>query len=155
MTLAASVSIACAGFLLAVLWIDLMFDVQVAAHEGAELPEPVLASIAAYYARVTTQAAPMGRAIAVAMLALLGAVAYPIVAGGARWHAWVSLALCVVPVGLARVRIVPNAARLGRRVDDVAGQSALARAIHRDHWLCLAALLAFLALRLVVGAAEL
>ena len=46
---------ACGGFLLAVLWFDLMFDVQVLRHgSAAVLPEPVLASIAGYYRRVTT-----------------------------------------------------------------------------------------------------
>ena len=35
-----------AGFLLAVLWFDLMFDVQALRTPGPELPEPVLASIA-------------------------------------------------------------------------------------------------------------
>ena len=51
---------ACGGFLLAVLWMDLMFDVQVLRHRrDAQLPEPVLASIAAYYGRVTTRARPM------------------------------------------------------------------------------------------------
>jgi len=59
------------------------------------------------------------------------------------------------PAATQRAEGEPDRTRLGRRTDDVAGQSALARAIHRDHWLCLAALLAFLALRLVVGAAEL
>ena len=34
-----------AGFLLAVLWFDLMFDVQVRGHDGAVLPDEVLASI--------------------------------------------------------------------------------------------------------------
>src|SRR6185437_10944927 len=43
-----------AGFLLAVLWFDLMFDVQVLRHRGREsLPEEVLASIGGYYRRVT------------------------------------------------------------------------------------------------------
>jgi len=60
-----------AGFLLAVLWFDLMFDVQVAGHDGEELPEPVLASIAGYYARVTTAARPMNRLIASTAAALL------------------------------------------------------------------------------------
>ena len=45
-----------AGFLLAVLWFDLMFDVQVSATPAGELPEQVLASIAGYYRRVTTTA---------------------------------------------------------------------------------------------------
>src|ERR1043166_2149382 len=44
---------ACGGFLLAVLWMDLMFDVQVLPHRTPELPEPVVSSIAAYYRRVT------------------------------------------------------------------------------------------------------
>ena len=53
-----------AGFLLAVLWFDLMHDVQVRGHDAAlELPEPVLASIAGYYARVTTAARPMNQLV--------------------------------------------------------------------------------------------
>ena len=38
------------GFLLAVLWFDLMFDVQVLGGDEGELPEQTLASIAAYFA---------------------------------------------------------------------------------------------------------
>jgi hypothetical protein len=52
------------GFLLAVLWFDLMFDVQTRKHGGAQLPADVLASISAYYRRVTTDARPMGQLIA-------------------------------------------------------------------------------------------
>ena len=38
---------ACSGFLLAVLWMDLMFDVQVIPHRrSAELPDSVIGSIA-------------------------------------------------------------------------------------------------------------
>jgi hypothetical protein len=55
-----------AGFLLAVLWFDLMFDVQARGH-GREIPADVRASIAAYYARVTTAARPMNRLVAAAM----------------------------------------------------------------------------------------
>ena len=44
---------ACGGFLLAVLWMDLMFDVQVLRHRGETLPEAVVDSIGAYYRRVT------------------------------------------------------------------------------------------------------
>ena len=53
-----------AGFLLAVLWFDLMFDVQALPHRGHELPEHTLASIAGYYRRVTTTARPMNRLVA-------------------------------------------------------------------------------------------
>ena len=44
---------AAVGFLIAVLWFDLMFDVQVWPHRRADLlPEPVTESIATYYRRV-------------------------------------------------------------------------------------------------------
>lgn len=48
-------AVAGAGFLLAVLWFDLMFDVQTRKHAGERLPPEVLASITSYYRRVTTE----------------------------------------------------------------------------------------------------
>jgi len=53
------IAAACAGFLLAVLWMDLIFDSQVLRHRGADvLPEPVLDSISRYYHRATTTSRP-------------------------------------------------------------------------------------------------
>jgi len=63
-------------------------------------------------------------------------------------RALVAVVLVVAPVTLAGRRVVPNAMRLGARGDDVATQRALARTIWRDHVLCFAAILAFLALQL-------
>ena len=63
------------GFLLAVLWFDLMYDVQAMRHRSdADLPEPVLASISGYYGRVTTGARPMNRLIARVMVATIAAL---------------------------------------------------------------------------------
>ena len=70
-----------AGFLLAVLWFDLMFDVQVARHDRGPLPEPVLASIAGYYRRVTTAARPMNRLVAAVMVATLATIIAQIARG--------------------------------------------------------------------------
>jgi hypothetical protein len=139
-----------AGFLLAVLWFDLMHDVQVGGQaSSADLPERVLASIAAYYARVTTAARPMNRLIALVMLATVMAVVVEIAAGlDPAWLPWLSLVLVVPPVGLAGRRTVPAAVRLGTRVDDTATQSRLAHTIYRDHRLCLACIAALLALQL-------
>lgn len=134
-----------AGFLLAVLWFDLMFDVQVRGHDGEVLPEPVLASIAGYYARVTTAASPMNRFVAFGMVVTLAGL----VGEAATGHpglVWVvtSVALAVPPIALAAARVVPNAVRLGTREDDGATQSAIAREIHRDHWYCFASILGLL-----------
>jgi hypothetical protein len=66
---------AATGFLIAVLWFDLMFDVQVWRHRGSPCtPEPALQSIAAYYRRVTTTASPMGRLVGFVMLVLVSAL---------------------------------------------------------------------------------
>jgi hypothetical protein len=138
-----------AGFLLAVLWFDLMFDVQVLGRGQGELPETVLASIAAYYARVTTAARPMNRLIAAVMLATLVAIALEIAKGsGSDWAAWASLSLVTGAIALAAAHTVPSAVRLGARADGPARQSALARAICRDHLLCAGAIAAVLALQL-------
>jgi hypothetical protein len=138
-----------AGFLLAVLWFDLMFDVQVIGHHERDLPEGLLTSIADYYRRVTTGARPMNRLIAAVMLATLAAIVAEIADGGVpRWVAWASLALALAPILLAAVHTVPSAVRLGARSDTVDRQSALARSICREHLLCLAAITTLLALQL-------
>jgi hypothetical protein len=141
-----------AGFLLAVLWFDLMHDVQVRGHGGRELPEPVLASISTYYARVTTAARPMNRLIAAVMLGTIAAIIVQITEGDApAWVGWTSLALAGAAIGLAAARTVPAAVRLGTRADPVAVQSRLARAILRHHVACLAAIAAVLAIQLAAG----
>jgi hypothetical protein len=138
-----------AGFLLAVLWFDLMFDVQVLGHHGVTLPDGVLDSIAGYYARVTTAARPMNRLVATVMLATLAAVVVEIARGEPHaWLAWVSLALAACPTALAGARIVPSAVRLGARVDSLERQSRLAREIFNGHVLCALLIAALLALQL-------
>ena len=141
------------GFLLAVLWFDLMFDVQaLRAPRGAPLPEAVLASIAGYYWRVTTEASPMGRVVGVAMMATIAASLVDCFVGNAPlvWRL-VSVALLAAPVLLAARRVFPNAARLGARGDSLAEQSRLARTIAWDHIACLVAVLAFLTIQLATA----
>ena len=141
-----------AGFLLAVLWFDLMFDVQVLRRPAGELEEPVLASIAGYYRRVTTMAAPMNRLVAAVMLLTLGAIIAQIAAGqGPAWAGWVSLVLAAVPIGVAGSRTVPSAVRLGTRSDPPARQSDLARAICRQHLFCFGSIAALLVVQLAAA----
>jgi hypothetical protein len=145
---------ACGGFLLAVLWMDLLFDVQVLRHRERDraLPEPVLASIAAYYRRVTTDARPLGHLIRMVMILALVILLVQLAVGhGPRWLAWLSLLLAGGPVLLALLRVVPNAVQLGSRADSAQEQSALARAICRDHLLCLAGIAGFVGVQLVAA----
>lgn len=135
--------LACAGsgFLLSVLWFDLMFDIQVRAHRAGEIPEQVLTSIAAYYRRVTTEARPMNRLVALAMVATIAGIVGEIVHGGDRaWAAWLSLVLAGLPIGLAGAGTVRGAVRLGTRRDTLEKQVSLARAIYRQHVFCVASI---------------
>lgn len=141
-----------AGFLLAVLWFDLMFDVQGLRCRQGDLPEEVLASIAGYYRRVTTAARPMNRLISTVMLGtIISAVIQLVRDESPEWVAWTSLALVGAAVGLAVVHTFRAAVRLGRRADPIEAQSALARSILRDHLFCLAAIVSLLTIQLGFG----
>jgi hypothetical protein len=144
---------ACGGFLLAVLWFDLMFDVQVLGLDAAQpLPEPILASIATYYHRVTIEAFPMNRLVAAMMLAALATAVVQLVRRSAPApYAVSTLLLCAAPIALALARIVPNAMRLAARTDTIAVQSELARSICRDHLLSALAIAIVVALQLLPG----
>ena len=149
MSVATSLLTACSGFLFAVLWMDLMFDAQVLTdrRRGADLPEPVLTSIAGYYRRAVTGSGPMSRLIAIVMVVLLAALGFRAARGqDPGWLVAVSALLAGAPVLLALTHTVPNAARLGSRCGSPADQSALARSIWRDHLVCAACILAFLVL---------
>lgn len=139
-----------AGFLIAVLWFDLMFDVQVLGRRGrGDLPEDVLTSISAYYRRVTTAARPMNWLVAAVMLATIAAIALQIADGDVpAWAGWTSLLLAVSAIALAAAHTFPSAARLGARTDPLEVQSRLARTILRDHVVCLAAITALVTIQL-------
>jgi hypothetical protein len=126
--------------------------VQVFVHRDGILPETVLASIAGYYARVTTAAQSMSRLIAAVMLATLAAIVIEIARDDpARWIGLVSLALALPAIALAGARIVPDAVALGTRSQTTERQSALARSIFRGHVFCIAAMAGVLIVQLGFG----
>jgi hypothetical protein len=144
---------AATAFLVAVLWFDLMFDVQVLRHRHEPLvPEEVVESIAAYYRRVTTDAAPMSRLISLDMATLLGLLVWQAVRGGtAGWVSVASFVLAASAIGLALGRVVPAAIRLGAGGDQHEFRSNLARSILRDHVAFLVVMVSLLVLQLAAG----
>jgi hypothetical protein len=127
-----------------------MFDVQV---RGRSEPTPAaLESIAGYYRRVTLQATPMNRLVALVMIATIAALAVQVADGDTeRWASIASLALVVAAAGLALTHTFANGARLGSGRHPVERQVALARLMLRDHLLCLVAIVAVLVLQLGVA----
>ena len=122
---------ACIGYLLAVLWIDLIFDSLVLPHHDKEtLPEEVLATMAAFFKRLTHKP----RLIFVVMLSMFTIVILQIVHGTVpAWVGWASLVLVTVPTGYATARVMPAARRLGARTDQPEKQSELARSLFAMH----------------------
>ena len=142
------------GFLLAVIWMDLMFDVQaLRAPRGAPLPDGAIASIAAYYRRVTTDAQPMSQLVAIVMaVTILGALHQLLRGDGGFLLRLTALLLCLVPIALALGRVFPNAARLGTRGEPPEIEDRLAREIAWAHVACFAAMLLFVAIQLARAA---
>jgi hypothetical protein len=139
------------GFLIAVLWFDLMHDVLVwPQRREAQMPEEVTEAIATYYRRVTTDASPMGRLVGLVMGVLVVTLVVQAVTGDAEvWVSGVSIPAALVGVGLAMARIFPQAVRLGERRDPQPRQGEIAREIFRAHVLCLAAMVTLLSAQLI------
>ena len=140
------------GFLLAVLWFDLMFDVQTRGHAGDVLPAEVLTSISTYYGHVTTASYPMNRLVSTVMLLTLIAVGFEILQDRTpRWLSWGTLLVMCVTAYFTLTGTVPDAVRLGSAVDSLEVQSELARSIYRDHVFAFVRVLVLLGLHLVLG----
>lgn len=140
------------GFLIAVLWFDLMFDVQLISRDDAAPDAAAVESIATYYQRVTTDASPMGRLVGLVMVVLFTLLVAQAVRDGTP--AWVSISSLVgagAAIVLALTRVVPNAVRLGARKDPPDTRAALAHGILRDHLVFLSLMVAVLVVQLVGG----
>lgn len=142
--------VAPAGFLLAVLWFDLMFDMQA---RGATVDPAAVQSISAYYRRVTTDARPMNYLVSTAMVATLAAISVEIATGDhAAWIGGASLALALVPMVIAGTRTVPRAVRLGAATDSTDDRTIMARTTLREHVFCFISIAALIAVQLARAA---
>jgi hypothetical protein len=132
--LAHSLSVAGLGFLSAVLWFDLMFDVQ-----AFDLNEHKLQIIRTFYRRATTDADPMGYAVAVFMAIAFSGMAMEAIYHGNEISLGVSLgSMLFTGTGIttAMIRTLGNAKRLGSGKDDISKQQKLAKSILGDHLMC-------------------
>src|SRR4051794_17600181 len=102
-----------------------MFDVQVL---RAERRDEGVASIAAYYRRVTLEAYPMNRLVAVVMIGTVAALVAQVADGDApRWASIASLVLTLGAIGLAMGHTFRTGARLGTGRGAPEEQAGLAR----------------------------
>ena len=99
---------------------------------------------------MTTDARPMNRLIALAMVGTLAGVGYEVARSiGPAWARWLSLVLVVAPVAVAGTSTVKRAVQLGAQADEPREQAMLAQTIFREHVFCLACITALLAIQLL------
>ena len=142
---------ACIGFIIAVMWIDLIFDALVLPHHNSKdpLPEEVLATMSSFFKRITYK--PF--LIFVILVGMFTIIIQQIINSSVPvWAAWASLIPILVSFGFAVSSVFPTARRLGSRVDTLEKQSELARSLFPIHAFVLIAMLLVLAVQMYVSA---
>jgi hypothetical protein len=149
------IQILACGFLLAVLWMDLKFDLLLLPHlrAGEPAPQETLDSIAAYYRRALAAERNTFMLIVTMMTIGLAACIWQGLRAAAvpRWMRAASGVLYAPPVLLAVLRIVPVARRLGAQETDIETQRAMAREVCLSHAYCFVSMLSCGVLLVVIG----
>jgi hypothetical protein len=106
----------CLGFMMAVLYIDLMFDVSAAPYRksNAPLPKAVLDPITHYYGRITQNPYVLMFVMLTTTLCIGSEILYN---SAPRWAAYSSLFLMGLSMITGTLKVIPTAQRLGAGTD--------------------------------------
>lgn len=131
----------CLGFCIAILYIDLVFDVTAVPYRrsDAALPAKVLTPIATYYRYVTRNPWLLIFVMSVAVACIVAQLRLRLVPA---WVGYTSLAAFAVIALLAVARVIPRAQRLASGEESVEGQTRLAHGLLSYHLLFLVLVLA-------------
>jgi hypothetical protein len=116
----------CLGFMMAVLYIDLMFDVSAAPYRKtkAALPPEVLGSITHYYGRITQNPYVLMFVMLTTTLCIGAEIMYGL---APKWAGWASLFLMGLSMLTGTLKVIPTAQRVGSAKDP---EDARTRMIH-------------------------
>ena len=122
----------CIGFMIAVLYIDLMFDVSAVPyrHTKAALPKAVLEPIIHYYGRITQNPYLLMFVMLTATVCLVAETVYDL---APRWVAYSSLFLMGLSMMLGSLKVIPTAQRLGSGNDPEDRQTGLIHSMFPFH----------------------
>ncbi len=144
------ISCLCGGFLLAVLWFDLMHDVAIYPYLGGEglVASDALLTVQTYYRRVLVDSSPMSSLVALVMVLAIGVNLVRLMKS--REPVWLRigcLLLLLPPTLWALTGIVPMAKRVAEEGTDPAILSSLASQIFHAHVICLVMITGFILLQ--------
>ncbi len=140
----------CIGFMLAILYIDLMFDVMSVPHRrsGTALPRDVLEPITHYYRRVTQNPYVLMFVMLTTTVSLVLQIVYGLTP---RWAAYASLAVMGLAMVAGIFKVIPTARRLASGQDPAEVQTRLVHGVFTAHVLLLACILVLAAIQLVAS----
>lgn len=140
----------CIGFTLAVLYIDLMFDVLSVPYRrsGTTLPPEVLDPITHYYRRVTQNPYVLMFVLLLTTTVIVLQIVYALTP---RWTAYASLAAILVATVAGTVKVIPAAKRLASGQDSADVQTRLVHGMFTAHVLLLGCIIVLALLQ--IGAA--
>ncbi len=136
----------CIGFMLAVLYIDLMFDLMALPHRrtAGVLPAHVLDSIAHYYGRITQNPYVLMFVMLTATCCLIAEIVYDL---APRWAAYSSLFLMAVSAVVAAGKVIPMAQRLSAGKDSAEERTRMIHAMLPFHLVLLVDIVALSAIQ--------
>jgi hypothetical protein len=130
----------CIGFMIAVLYMDLVFDISALPHRGAKgpLPPHVLEPIATYYRYITRNPYLLMFVMVTTLTCVIAQILYGVVP---RWAGYSSLFLIVLAMAAGTIKVIPTAQRLATGKDSVEQQTRMVRSIFPFHILLLISIL--------------
>jgi hypothetical protein len=142
----------CLGFMMAVLYIDLMFDVSAVSYRksNAPLPPAVLDPITHYYGRITQNPYVLMFVMLTTTLCLGAQIYYGL---APRWAGWASLALMGLSMMTGTLKVIPTAQRLGSGDDSAEARTRMVHGLLPAHLVLLVNILLLAGIQFMVAAA--
>ena len=102
------ISCLCGGFLLAVLWFDLMHDVAIYPYLGGEglVANDALLTVQTYYRRVLVDSSPMSSLVALVMVLAIGVNLARVMKS--REPVWLRIGCLVMITGFVLLQFLPS-----------------------------------------------
>jgi hypothetical protein len=140
----------CIGFMLAVLYIDLMFDVTAVPHRGSNttLPKEVLDPITLYYGRITQNPYVLMFVMLTTTVCLVMEIVYSLVP---RWAGYSSLVFMVLAMGIGSAKVIPAAQRLASGRDPEELRTRLIHSMFPAHVLLLICIILLAAIQAIAA----
>ncbi len=139
----------CIGFMIAILYIDLMFDVMAVPYRRASTPPEVVGSIVTYYGRITQNPYLLMFVMFTAMVCIVAELWYQLVPA---WVGYSSLVFMGIGMGAGAGKVIPAAQRLSSGKEPEDARAQLIRSMFPWHVILLASILS---LALVQGSTTL